>query len=265
MFFKLFQTVEWSEKVRGFIFAASPTGYFVSQFFSGNIVQRYGGKRVLFISALALSILTTIKPLIIPLGWQYVLVKQIVQGLTSGFVLPSAVAVQAKWVHPIERSILGPAIATTMFMGTAIMTGISGIIAASVFGWPGIFYIPGVCGIIWSFYWLYMGANTPDDCRSMSKEERIFFETMPDSSNSCLTIPWSDILRSRPVWTLAFCQFGEFFCYVLLINSVPTYNTGIFHLNLRAVSFKSFFFLNGILILVNLIFRTLSFRHCHIF
>lgn len=172
-----------------------------------------------------------------PFGWQYLLTKQMIHGSVNGFTLPSSFAILSKWVHPAERAILGITIVAGMIMGTALMIGISGVIAASVVGWPGIFYIPGSIGILWALCWYTFGASSPADSRFITLEEKLFIESMPDSNKNRLKIPWSHILRSRPVWIVAFCQFGQFLFYILLLTSVPMYLSGIFNLDFKAVRF----------------------------
>lgn len=206
----------------------------------GNIVHRFGGKQMMLITVALSSTLTIITPYIVPLGWQCMCIKQMTHGFVNGFTIPSAFAILSKWVHPLERAILGPTVITAMVMGAAIMIGISGVIAASPVGWPGIFTIPGSIGILWTLYWFVVGANSPAESRYISAEEQNFIESMPDSNRTSSAIPWRRILLSRPVWTVAFCQFGQFFFYVLVITSAPTYIRGIFNLDIKIVCSQYF-------------------------
>src|SRR5580765_1781354 len=60
--------------------------------------------------------------------------------------------------------------------GTVITMPISGFLAASSVGWPSIFYIFGALAILWSTVFLYFGADSPAENRSISQKEREYIE-----------------------------------------------------------------------------------------
>jgi len=49
---------------------------------------------------------------------------------------------------------------------------ISGFLAASILGWPSIFYLFGALAIFWSVSFFFLGADSPSDHRSISEEEK---------------------------------------------------------------------------------------------
>lgn len=51
----------------------------------------------------------------------------------------------------------------------------SGIIA-STYGWPAVFYVSGLAGILWAILWLILGADNPAHCRLISADERDYIE-----------------------------------------------------------------------------------------
>lgn len=61
-------------------------------------------------------------------------------------------------------------------VGTVIMTAVSGVLASSSLGWPSIFYISGVAGVVWSVLWFFYGSNSPAECPAISEEERDYIE-----------------------------------------------------------------------------------------
>lgn len=62
----------------------------------------------------------------------------------------------------------------------------AGILAASPGGWPSIFYVSGLCAIVWALVWFYIGADSPAKHKSISKEEKDYIETslIYNSSNA---------------------------------------------------------------------------------
>lgn len=63
-----------------------------------------------------------------------------------------------------------------MPFGSVLMMLVSGWIASSTFGWPGIFYFAGLLSLIWGFVWYLVGANTPSECNWIGEEERLYIE-----------------------------------------------------------------------------------------
>lgn len=58
------------------------------------------------------------------------------------------------------------------------MLGISGVLASSSMGWPSIFYLSGVVGLVWAIIFIFYGSSSPADSRNrMSIEERQFIES----------------------------------------------------------------------------------------
>lgn len=70
-------------------------------------------------------------------------------------------------------------IASGMYMGEMIGVSISGIIADHTIlvngedwgGWPSVFYLFGVLGILWFPYWIYCSAESPDTHPSITPDE----------------------------------------------------------------------------------------------
>lgn len=63
---------------------------------------------------------------------------------------------------------------------------IAGQLAAGSGGWPSIFYVTGLCAIVWALLWLYIGADSPAEHNSISEEEKNYIQTslVHSSANS---------------------------------------------------------------------------------
>lgn len=53
-----------------------------------------------------------------------------------------------------------------------IMLPTSGLLASSAGGWPSIFYVNGFVTFTWVFAWCVLGANSPEEDRFISREEK---------------------------------------------------------------------------------------------
>lgn len=53
---------------------------------------------------------------------------------------------------------------------------ITGLICASTYGWPCVFYVYGGLGIIWCILWLIFGSDNPSKHKGISDGEKIWLE-----------------------------------------------------------------------------------------
>lgn len=66
---------------------------------------------------------------------------------------------------------------TAANIGNVIMLLVSGIIAEH-WGWPAIFYVCGVCGLLWVALWWYFGSNSPEEYhKKISEEEKNYIQS----------------------------------------------------------------------------------------
>lgn len=186
----------------------------------------YGAKYPLLLAILGTAFLTMFTSLIAPLGWEWMCVSRFFQGIGQGFCFPCVHTLLAKWIPPSERELISVTFSGSI-LGTALMLGISGGIAASSIGWPGIFYVSGGICIVWSVAWFFLCANTPAECAGISKEERQFIDTMPGNTHQNLPIPWRHILASKPFWAILASQCTQNWVFVTLLSNIPSYIDGV--------------------------------------
>lgn len=203
---------------------------------SGIVAQRFGAKIPLLLVMLFKSILVAVTPQIAYIGFNWMVAKQVIDGLASGFVLPCSHTLMGKWYHPNERGILAPTTLSGSIIGSILMVSVSGIIATSSIGWPGIFYIAGGGGILWSILWLLLGGSSPSDYKSIDRKELNYLESMPGATLEQKSIPWMHVLKSPPVWALILSQCGESWGFVMLQSWVPSYIDGVLHYNIESVN-----------------------------
>lgn len=61
-------------------------------------------------------------------------------------------------------------------IGNVVMLAVSGLIASSSLGWPGIFYISGGFGLVWTVVWIFLGSNSPEVDQRISAEEKEYIQ-----------------------------------------------------------------------------------------
>lgn len=230
---------EWTFDEKQLILSSFYWGYILTQIPGGYAAQKLGSKVVLLLSVLISSLVSMLTPTsIVYGGWKAYCVIRILQGLFQGVMFPSIYDHLAKWSPKDERNLQGTLALSGYSCGLVFGMGISGVIAASPMKWPGIFYVSGAIGIVWSILWVIFGASSPSTSRFITEKERKFIESTQKEDNHHTdkrkqSIPWMKIFTSPPFLALLFvscCQsFGTFITSV----EVPLYFDAILKLDIE--------------------------------
>lgn len=233
------QVYDWDETKQGFILSSFFWGYLISQVPVSHIAQKYGAKIMLLISSIFCALLTIITPWAAAIDYKALVLIRALQGLFQGFIYPCVHMLLSKWAHPTERGILTTFTYSGTQAGTVIMLGVSGILASSTMGWPSIFYFSGTATLVWSILWYIYGCNSPADSTNISADEKSFIESMPGSSNQRqLSVPWKEILISKPVIALIVVHAAQCWGFWTLLTETPTFLKQIFHFNIKTVRYS---------------------------
>lgn len=77
----------------------------------------------------------------------------------------------ALWAPPLERGLLTGVSYAGAQIGNVIVMPLAGFLS-EYFGWPSIFYVLSVTGLIWCIFWALIVADSPQKHRQISKAER---------------------------------------------------------------------------------------------
>ncbi|XP_073848404.1 putative inorganic phosphate cotransporter [Musca autumnalis] len=235
-----FPQYDWSESEKSYILSSYFWGYVVSQLPAGYICNRFGAKITLFGATLCSSLVGLVLPFTLKWGdWQIFCAVRVMQGLLQGFDLPAAYAHLAKWSPVEERNRLGAVASSGIECGTLLAMVISGLIAVSSLGWPGISYTSCVVGIIWCVFWEIFAASSPNTSTFITAEERYYIQTSlamnkaNDNIKKLIPTPWKAILQSPAVWAGLVSRSSEAWCFTTIQASIPDYMNGVFGLDMK--------------------------------
>ncbi|XP_055545792.1 putative inorganic phosphate cotransporter isoform X2 [Wyeomyia smithii] len=233
---KDFEEFDWDQKTQSVILSSFFWGYVVTQIPAGQMAQRFGAKILLLFSLGICSSLAVLTPICANIGGSKLVVGlRILQGLSQGFIFPSTHTLLSKWAPVSERGRLGTYCYAGAQFGTVIMLAISGVLASSSFGWPGIFYISGAAGLVWTVMWFFFGGNSPVEHGTISAEERDFIENSlgnQDHSKKIVT-PWKAIFTSAPMIALIITHSSHNWGFWTLLTEMPTYMKNVLELEIK--------------------------------
>ena len=133
---------------------------------------------------------------------------RVLLGLGEGVTFPAWHSLYARWIPFKERT---RAIAFTN-SGIAIGT-IIGYIGTQLIiislGWEWAFYLFGVIGIIWFFFWNKNVTSYPRDHKKISSEELSYIEDNAPASEAITQIPLSKLLSNLPFIAIIVATFAN--------------------------------------------------------
>lgn len=158
---------------------------------------------------------------------------------TQGVTFPSMHAMLARWIPPLERSKFGAIVYAGFNFGTIISMPISGWLCDLEFdnGWPLSFYIFGILGVVWFFFWIFFVYDTPSTHPRICRQEQAFILASigPQDEDDRDSIPWLSMLTSLPVWAILVTQVGQSWLFYAQLTEMPTYMYNMLHFNIKQV------------------------------
>ncbi|KAF3854655.1 hypothetical protein F7725_022710 [Dissostichus mawsoni] len=192
----------WDPETVGLIHGSFFWGYIVTQIPGGFISNKLFANRVFG----AAIFLTSILNMFIP-------------SAARGVTYPACHGMWSKWAPPLERSRLATTSFCGSYAGAVIAMPLAGVLVQYV-GWPSVFYVYGVFGMIWYIMWLLLAYGSPAEHPTITDEERTYIETTIGETMRQLS--------KTEVWT-----------FYLLLISQPAYFEEVFGFPISKVGILS--------------------------
>ncbi|CAO1408559.1 unnamed protein product [Diamesa hyperborea] len=234
-----FEEYHWGEKEKSLVLSSFFWGYVFTQVPGGQLAKKYGGKIMLLVSLFLCSLLNLLTPKFASFGgWPAVVGLRVVQGLCQGVIFPSTHTLLAKWAPPSERGTIGTYCYAGSQFGTVVMLAVSGVLAESTMGWPSIFYVSGVAGLVWSIIYFFYGASSPSDCDNrISPDEKVFIESSLQTSDRDQSIPlktpWKSLFTSPPMIALIIVHSAHNWGFWTILTEIPSYMKNVLDFNIK--------------------------------
>ncbi|VDK62814.1 unnamed protein product [Anisakis simplex] len=236
----------WSKSMQGLVLSAFYWGYMFSQVLGGYLAGRFGGKWIILGSVGTSTVLTLVSPICAIAHVGVFLAVRVIMGFSQGMMFPAFHSLWAQWAPPLERSLLTGITYAGNQIGMTIVMPISGVLCQYGFahGWPSVYYVFGIAGIVWCAIWLLYGSDTPSVHRFISQEEKEFLEdelheTRHISDEKKPPIPWKAILKSKAVWGLWAGHFAADWGAYTMAAGLPLFLNDVLGLQLTEMGFLS--------------------------
>lgn len=231
---------KWNDK--SIVLSAFFWGYVIPQIMAGWLAGRYGSKWFL-LGAMGIcgSMCIFLPSMAAGFGSKGVMVNRALQGLCQGFLFPNVHNLLSQWVPPDERSRLGTIVYAAGPFGTVVAMLLTGVISASSFGWPLVFYLYGGASLVWSVLCLIFIYNSPAVHPSITEPERYFIEHSLGHSEGKTRhrIPWKSLSTSLPLWAILISHCGQNWGFWTLMTEIPNYMGHVMSFNIKSNSVLS--------------------------
>ncbi|XP_017053603.1 putative inorganic phosphate cotransporter [Drosophila ficusphila] len=239
-----FPEYDWSLAQKSYIISSFFWGYVFTQFLGGYLCKRYGAKSVMFWGSFASAVSSALTPLFIGFGgWQAYCGIRVLMGFAQGLIFPCIHQHLARWSPPAERNRLGALSHTGIECGNVCAMFLSGMIAKSSIGWPGISYVSAGVAFVWCIFWFIFAANNAVESRFIGETELHYIESSlkhnEDYHKTVIPIPWKAILTSAPFLALLVARSAESWGLSTLQAQIPTYMNGVLGMDMKSNAFFS--------------------------
>ncbi|KAH8253252.1 hypothetical protein KR032_004505, partial [Drosophila birchii] len=239
-----FPEYDWTEAEKSYILSSFFWGYIFTQFLGGYLCKRYGVKSVMFWGVFGSGVCSTLTPLFIGFGeWQAYCGIRVIMGLSQGVVFPCIHQHLARWSPPKERNRLGALSHTGIECGNVSAMFLSGMIAKSSIGWPGVQYVSAGLAFFWCAVWFVFAANNPTESRFIGERELSYIESSLKHNEkyhkTIIPIPWKAIWTSAPFLALLTARCCENWGLSTLQAEIPSYMNGVLDMDMKSNAFFS--------------------------
>ncbi|MGH8014225.1 MAG: ACS family MFS transporter [Candidatus Binataceae bacterium] len=217
---------------RGLILSAFFWGYLFPQMLGGWTADRFGGKLVLGAGVALWSLATFFTPPAAFVSFGVLLVLRVLLGAGESVNFPAVHSIAARWTIATERSRAISLHLSGVSFGTVVALLISPVIVLRL-GWPWVFYLSGLLGILWLAAWMVKSADDPEECPGVTPGELAVIQADRPEVALAPEIPWGPILRERAVWAIVIAHLCNNFGFYIILLWLPSYLNHTFHVPMK--------------------------------
>lgn len=221
----------YDDAARGLVLSSFFWGYLWFQLPGGLLADRFGGKRILGAGVALWSVATFLTPLA-TVSFGLLLFMRAMLGVGEAFNFPAIHSIAARWAPASER-----ARAISLHLsGTALGTIIALLASPPIiiaFGWPAVFYISGLIGLLWLAAWWWKASDWPEQSSGVSAAELAEIQAGRSEVAAAEEIPWRAICREPAVWAIVMAHLCNNFGFYILLLWLPSYLDQSFHVPLK--------------------------------
>lgn len=227
-----------SKTVMGGVLTALFTMYAIGQFVNGQLGDKVGARRLLFIGIIGSAILNLIFGFLPNIITGMMLVWGL-NGYLQSMGWCSCVKTIANWFPRKTRGKAAGLLGTSYQIGSAASWALSGFVVG-LFGWRWAFWLPGILLVLFGLHWLIRVRNAPEEVGLPSIEEEesgIEKAELKKDHHLGFKFTLKTVLTRKRIWAAAFALFCLNIIRYGFLDWAPTY---MFEVQKAAISLAAY-------------------------
>jgi sugar phosphate permease len=203
------KTLGFGAEVSGLVGGIFFFGYMFLQIPGGQLAVKWSARKFVTISLIAWGIFAVLTGLV--QNTAELLIVRFLLGVAEGGVWPATLVLLANWFPNEERARANSYWMFCLPVASIIMSPISGWILTWT-DWRTLFILEGLPPLVWALIWWLAVADTPDDAKWLSPEERAYLDQKLAEDHRAAPqtderASWRDALKDGKVWWLVIVYF----------------------------------------------------------
>jgi ACS family D-galactonate transporter-like MFS transporter len=225
----------------GLIFSGFAWTYAFMQIPGGWLLDRFGPRLAYGVSLILWSLFTLLQGF--AKNFSVLFGLRLGLGLSEAPAFPTNSRVVAAWFPQQERAFATGVYTAGEYIGLAFLTPFL-FLLLSTFGWPSVFIVTGVIGLVWAIFWFKLYRD-PKDSKYINQEEMEYIrqgDGLADSAGEIEKLNWSHLghlFKYRQFWGIYIGQFAIACTLYFFLTWFPTYLVNVKHMTMLKAGFMA--------------------------
>ncbi|TKR59541.1 hypothetical protein L596_029195 [Steinernema carpocapsae] len=232
-------TAAYSEDQKGLLFSAIAVGNLLGSLPITQLTTQYGVRLVFTVFCAISAVSTLLFPLAHSLGFAWVFVMRVLQGIALAVSFPALGSITAQWSTLKGSGMYIALMSCHLQFGPIFTMPVAGALCVSSFGWSSLYYIQGgltvvICVVFYSFY-----RDSPRMHKSVSGKEISKIELGKTTSNHHEPVPYVAMLTSLPILGVWISSIGGNLGFQIFMQYGPTYLNKVLGYEIESTGFAT--------------------------
>ena len=217
------ETFNWNAAEVSLILGAYYWGYIATSTFGGWFVLKLGGKNSLGLGIFSQCFLSAVLPLVAKFGIAAVFITRVLAGMVGGITRPCEYEIWKNWAPLNEVGLMRGLMLCGQPVGAILSAAVNAYICEEL-GWPVVFILYGILGILWSVIWMVFIYDSPLTHPRISKHEWEYIKNDPISKVKTKDkTDWLKLLSSSAFWAPTAVHFSFRWLSIGMTALLPSY------------------------------------------
>ena len=173
--------LNWNETQKGYVLSAFYWGYALGQIPASILMMQktFSPKWTFGLAVFIPSVLTILVPICARSSYESALIIRMLIGLIESATFPSCYEFFVAWIPPQDKTYMIATMFSGVYMGEIVGFSLSGALIdctiivgdTDLGGWPSVFYVFGLLGVLWFPVWCIYAYDSPEVHPGITPEE----------------------------------------------------------------------------------------------